>query len=81
MSSSGSREYRAWVNGLANEIHSARLRRGLSQESVAEAAGISLNTYARLERGGTGPLPNPTLHTVMRVFSALGLQAHPPTAR
>lgn len=74
-------EYRAWVVGLSNEIRTARLKLGLSQESVAEAAGISLNTYARLERGADGPLPNPTLHTVMRVFLVLDLQAHPPTMR
>lgn len=34
-----------------------RLRedRGLSQEAVAQRAGISLNTYSRIERGTVAP--------------------------
>ena len=34
-----------------------RLReaRGLSQEATAHAAGVSLNTYSRIERGHTTP--------------------------
>ncbi len=34
-----------------------RLRdaRGLSQEATAQAAGIALNTYSRIERGHTSP--------------------------
>jgi transcriptional regulator with XRE-family HTH domain len=34
-----------------------RLRnaRGLSQEATAQAAGIALNTYSRIERGQTSP--------------------------
>jgi len=76
---SNSNEYRRWIAGLAKNLRAARLRKDLSQEEVAAAAQISVNTYARLERENVGPLPNPTLHTVMRIFSVLDLRAADPS--
>lgn len=35
----------------ADVIHSARLRKGLTQEEVAEKVGISMRTYQQLEHG------------------------------
>lgn len=53
----------------------ARRRLGLSQEQVAERAGITSVTYGYLERGvdKNGLPPNPTLDTLVRVASTLGL--------
>ena len=36
---------------LGKTIREARLRLGLTQEQVAEKAGVSTNWYARFERG------------------------------
>ncbi len=48
-----------------------RLReaRGLSQEATAQAAGIALNTYSRIERGQTSP----SWPTVRQLANALGV--------
>lgn len=39
---------------LGADIRSARLRRRLMQSLIAERAGISLNTLAKIERGDPG---------------------------
>jgi DNA-binding XRE family transcriptional regulator len=36
-------------------LRQLREARGLSQEATAQAAGIALNTYSRIERGQTSP--------------------------
>lgn len=46
-----------------------REARGLSQEATAQAAGIALNTYSRIERGQTSP----SWPTVRRLAAALGI--------
>jgi len=53
---------------LATELIAARLSKKLTQEEVAEKAGVSRTVIARLESGTT----NPTLGTISRVASALG---------
>jgi len=41
---------------LAAVLRRLREAQGLSQEATAQRAGISLNTYSRIERGYTTPL-------------------------
>jgi transcriptional regulator with XRE-family HTH domain len=41
---------------LPGVLRRLRETRGFSQEATAQAAGISLNTYSRIERGYTTPL-------------------------
>ncbi|WP_376784028.1 helix-turn-helix domain-containing protein [Leifsonia aquatica] len=67
--------YYTVVSTLAVVIQKARHARGLSQEQVAHAAEMSVQTYASLERmpSLSKPCPNPTLHTVMRVLWTLDI--------
>lgn len=53
---------------LASELIAARLKNKLTQEELAEKAGVSRTVIARLESGAT----NPTVGTVSRVASVLG---------
>lgn len=46
-----------------------RLARGLNQEDLAHAAGLSVAAYARIERGKS----NPTWMTVRAIADALDL--------
>ena len=55
---------------VASELRDARLAAGVSQATVARAAGISRSTLSRLERE---QLADPTFTTVCRVARALGL--------
>lgn len=54
---------------LAAVLRRLREARGLSQEATAQAAGISLNTYSRIERGHAAP----SWTTVRRIADALGV--------
>ena len=54
---------------LARVIRELRLRRDLSQEVIAHAAGVTVSSYARIERGEA----NPTWTTVTRIARALGV--------
>ena len=56
---------------LGSDIRSARLRRRLMQSLVAERAGISLNTLAKIERGD----PGVGIGNVAAVLWALGFGA------
>lgn len=63
------------VGYLADNFFEARLNAGRSQEDVAIAAGISVQTYSRIEGGRSAPCGdvNPTLSTLLRVYQALEL--------
>ncbi len=52
-------------------ILSARKRRGLTQQQVAHALGISQQAYRKLEMPGRS---NPTLKTLERIGGVLGLE-------
>ena len=52
-------------------VLSARKRRGLTQEQVAKALGISQQAYRKLEMPGKS---NPTLRTLERLSGVLGLE-------
>jgi transcriptional regulator with XRE-family HTH domain len=66
------RAYVLALDQLASYLKSARTGLGLSQEHVAHRAGISVFTYASLERGSNNlrSLPNPTLETLLKIFWA-----------
>jgi len=53
---------------LGRRLRDARLERNLSQETVAEEAGIGRYTLQRMELGGS-----PSLINFIRVLRALGL--------
>lgn len=53
---------------LACELIDARLGKKMTQEQLAQKAGVSRAVIARLESG----ISNPTIGTVSRVASALG---------
>jgi transcriptional regulator with XRE-family HTH domain len=55
------------VERLANRIKTLREQRGLSQEALAEKAGISRGYLARLETGRH----DPTVGTVEKLAKAL----------
>jgi transcriptional regulator with XRE-family HTH domain len=54
---------------FAANLRAARLARGLTQESVATAAGMDMSYYGRLERA----VVDPSVRTVTRVATALGV--------
>ncbi|MDY5589490.1 MAG: helix-turn-helix transcriptional regulator [Arcanobacterium sp.] len=60
---------------LARTLRARRHELGLSQESVAEAAGIDRTTYQLMESGrsdrSTNSLLNPRLFTLMALANAL----------
>lgn len=54
---------------IGEQIRTARVHAGLSQQTVAERAGISLDNYGRIERGQASP----TLDTLFGISDALGV--------
>jgi transcriptional regulator with XRE-family HTH domain len=54
---------------LAGAIRALREHAGVSQETIAHRAGLTVSAYARIERGGA----NPTWTTVTRIAQALGV--------
>ena len=60
---------------IGESLWRARVARGLSQEAVANQAGISVFTYCHLERGysSDGRPANPRLDTLLKVLDVLGL--------
>jgi DNA-binding XRE family transcriptional regulator len=67
-----------WIEytaALGVALARARARRGLSQERVAHAAGLSTFTYRKLEKGESNPgtPANPRLRTIASLAEVLGL--------
>jgi DNA-binding XRE family transcriptional regulator len=56
---------------LAVAIRAMREERGLTQEDAAHAAGLTVGSYARIERGQA----DPSWTTVLRIAAALGTTA------
>jgi transcriptional regulator with XRE-family HTH domain len=57
---------------LGRWFYLLRKRQGLSQEEVANAAGLSVATYGRIERSlGAEASMNPRLDTIRRLFEAV----------
>ncbi|TAJ49459.1 MAG: XRE family transcriptional regulator [Herbiconiux sp.] len=59
---------------LGLSLERLRRKRGLSQEAVAYAAGLSRYTYQKFERGESmpGSPANPSLRNVMALAQVLG---------
>lgn len=53
---------------IASQVRSARLAAGLSQQTLATTAGVSLKTLSRIETG-----EDMTLGTLTLIAEALGL--------
>lgn len=76
-----------YARGFGIELQRLRAAAGLSQERVAAAAGISVFTYRKLEKGESNPgtPANPRLRTMVALAEVLGvapaalLPADPPS--
>ena len=69
----------AWwefARGLGVKLQQARLAKGMSQEAVAHAAGISTFTYQKFEKGESKPgTPmNPRLRTLLALAETLDVR-------
>ncbi len=56
---------------FGSKIKEMRLKKQLTQEVVAEKAGINTNYYACIERGEV----NPSLEKIQAIAKALGLKS------
>ena len=65
-----SRRARSMVRSLGEELHGARLERGLSQSAVGRAARVSQARVSMIERGD---LETVSLHDLTRLLAAVGL--------
>lgn len=63
----------SYVRELGVALARARARRGLSQERIAGAAGLSAFTYRKLEKGESNPgtPANPRLRTLVALAEVL----------
>ncbi len=65
------------ANRLADHVRQLRLEAGLTQAELAARAGVTVETVARLERvlrGRSSANSNPSLETLVRLASALGVE-------
>lgn len=54
---------------LGSRIRDERLRLGLSQDDIANLAGMNVSNYGKIERG----IGNPVLVTIVRLAVVLGI--------
>ena len=77
-SSSTSQDEQWWpiARQLGLRLQRARIAKGLSQEALAHAAGISTYTYQKFEKGESRPgTPmNPRLRTLIALATALDVR-------
>lgn len=66
-------DWETFTRELGARIQRLRIERGLSQERLAYAAGITRFTYQKLEKGESTPgsPANPTLRTLMALAQQL----------
>ncbi len=66
-----------YARKLAYRLRELRERSGLSQEEVAERAGIASNTYQKFEKGisNKGVPTNPRLDTLVNLASVFEIDA------
>lgn len=55
---------------LLQVLKTAREAKGMTQEQTAHACGMTLNNYARIERGDTGT----TVRTLQKIADTLDLR-------
>lgn len=69
-------EWWEYARALGVRLQRARLAKGMSQEAVAHAAGISTFTYQKFEKGESRPgTPmNPRLRTLFALAEALEVE-------
>lgn len=69
------RPWEAYARDLGILLQRERLRRGLSQERLAVAAGITAFTYRKLEKGESNPgtPSNPRLLTLVAIAEVLAV--------
>lgn len=62
-----------YARRVGTELQRRRIERGLSQERLAAAAGITRYTYQKMEKGESAPGSplNPSLHSIMAVAQQL----------
>lgn len=75
----------AYAQELGHRLHRLRVERGLTQERLAAAAGISTFTYRKLEKGESNPstAANPRLWTLACLAEVLCVEIAellPPTS-
>lgn len=59
-----------WIKILGKAIKERRAALGITQQQVADLAGISINTLYQLERGQS----NPTIDVLAKVADVLGME-------
>lgn len=64
-------------NQIVGKLKNRRLELGVTQEYLAEIAGISLRTLKKIEAGNS----NPTLETLTKLASVLGMELKIEVAR
>ena len=57
---------------FSSDLYHARLKRGLTQQEVAEQASISARSYRYIESGSASP----TVNTFLRLVRLFGLDAN-----
>ncbi|WP_228995168.1 helix-turn-helix domain-containing protein [Streptomyces sp. DH8] len=55
---------------IADQIRAARIAAGYTQEATAIRAGVSLDTYNRIEQGHASP----KLDTLIKIADAIGVE-------
>lgn len=58
------------VKSLGSTIKDRRSSLGITQQQVADLAGVSVNTLYQLERGQS----NPTVEVLLKVADVLGME-------
>ena len=73
MSRGPERAWEDYARQIGVRLHQLRVERGLSQERLAVAAGISACTYRKLEKGESNPgtAANPRLRTLVALAEVL----------
>lgn len=59
-----------WITTLGKTIKDRRTGLGITQQQVADLAGVSVNTLYQLERGQS----NPTVEVLAKVADVLGME-------
>ncbi len=62
------------IKALGEKFRTAREEQNLTQLQVAKKAGIHVNYYARIERGG----PTPRWNIINNIAKALGIKINLP---
>ena len=56
------------IGQIAGKVKSTRLKQNITQQSLAEAAGVSLSSVKKIEKGEIG-----SFDTLLRILRTLGL--------